>query len=418
MIENLNPQQLAAVENVSVPMLVLAGAGSGKTRVIVEKIFRLISSGVPADSIYAVTFTRKAAAEMKDRLGVPAVRVSTFHHLSARILLDAGVKIDFQNSESFDFDGLISSAVSLLLARSDVLQVWRDRINHLLIDEFQDTDSAQYDLFRLLVGDSPFTVVGDDDQSIYAWRGACPENMNRLLQDFPDLRLVKLEQNHRSTSAILSVAAASIAQNPRLFQKRIYSDLCSTNKPLVFQCSSEKNEAAQLVREIRSAVSAGVNLGDCAVLYRSDWMADVVRAALSDAGIPFSDSAAENQLDLFQSADSIRLSTIHSAKGLEWDHVFILGCERDLFPLSGAVLSEERCLFYVAVTRARRTLSFFHCSRRLRFGGFVPAEISPFLSEISSGLFEWKNLESEKMDAVKFHAFARMEKMRMKRIKP
>ena len=293
-VAELNPQQRAAVREVSAPLLVLAGAGSGKTRVITEKIAYLIGEcGVPAKNIFAVTFTNKAAREMRERVNKllsadtgKGLVVSTFHTLGMRMLRreapglgyksnfsifdaqdslhlidellrkgasafpadalrnqisnwknelvlplqavkQAGTEFEqaaallyaeYQRSlkayNAFDFDDLILQPVLALQDSEQVREHWVSRVRHLLVDEYQDSNSAQYRLVQLLVGSTtPFTAVGDDDQSIYAWRGANPENLKRLKDDFPRLLVVKLEQNYRSAGCILKCANQLIANN-------------------------------------------------------------------------------------------------------------------------------------------------------------------------------------------------------------
>ncbi|MDD5035246.1 MAG: UvrD-helicase domain-containing protein, partial [Methylococcaceae bacterium] len=308
-LSTLNPQQLAAVKQLDHPLLVLAGAGSGKTRVITEKIAYLIQQGTPARHIAAVTFTNKAAREMKQRVGklvadkeLRGLRVSTFHALgldivrrehkalgfksaissfdehdrqvSLKELIKHGDQVyDMEKVEQYgwqisrwknlfvlpgealeqpmsspdsqiaariygeytrqiksynavDFDDLILQPVLLFQDHPEVLEKWRNQMRYLLVDEYQDTNMTQYQLVKLLTGFlGRFTVVGDDDQSIYSWRGAQPENLAQLQKDYPRLKLIKLEQNYRSTGRILKVANQLIANNPHVFEKRLWSSL-------------------------------------------------------------------------------------------------------------------------------------------------------------------------------------------------
>ena len=299
MTNKLNPQQLAAVKLTDKPLLVLAGAGSGKTRVITEKIAYLVQQGLSARHIAAVTFTNKAAREMKSRVSrlltdkdARGLRVSTFHslgldmlraehkalHYKASIslfdeqdrlaLLKYLISHDFKSLDvdqietfsrqigtwknafvtaeqalvladdlsrpsamlydsytrslkaynAVDFDDLILLPVLLLQQYPELLEKWQNRLRYLLVDEYQDTNVTQYQLVKLLAGNlGRFTVVGDDDQSIYAWRGAQPENINQLQKDFPRLQVIKLEQNYRSVGRILKVANHLIANNPHTF---------------------------------------------------------------------------------------------------------------------------------------------------------------------------------------------------------
>jgi ATP-dependent DNA helicase Rep len=368
-LADLNPAQQDAVRHTAGPLLVLAGAGSGKTRVITRKIVHLIEAGgLDPRHIVAVTFTNKAAREMKARVAAllrgreaPGLTISTFHSLGLDILrrersaagLKAGFSLlDEQDSEALvrealrhegrdeaaaqarwrisewkndlvppgdalsraadereaalarlyasyeralraynavDFDDLILRPVELLRAHPEVLDRWQNRIRHLLVDEYQDTNGAQYLLVRLLVGPrGALTVVGDDDQSIYAWRGARPENLARLREDFPTLRVVKLEQNYRSTARILHAANALIANNPHLFEKRLWSEIGPGDPIRVLQCRDEQHEAERVVSEIvHRRVTKGERPGDFAVLYRGNHQAKPFEQALRDQNVPY-----------------------------------------------------------------------------------------------------------------------------------
>jgi len=368
---DLNPSQREAVHYAGGPLLVLAGAGSGKTRVITRKIAHLIGAhGLPARSVFAVTFTNKAAREMKERVGGAlkgldgrGPSISTFHTLGLNILRReherAGYRrgfslFDNQDSESVlkehlrrthredayttagvlarvsrwknelidpdaalaaaeddfeaglarvyadyerslraynavDFDDLIVAPVRLLRGNPDLLETWQNRIRHLLVDEYQDTNGAQYALVRLLVGPrGAFTVVGDDDQSIYAWRGARPENLARLGQDYPQLKVITLEQNYRSSGRILGLANALIANNPHVFDKRLWCDHGPGDTPRVITCRDETNEAERVVSEIlHRRFTDGAGLGDFAVLFRGNHQARPFEKSLREHGIPY-----------------------------------------------------------------------------------------------------------------------------------
>jgi ATP-dependent DNA helicase Rep len=351
-VAELNPQQRAAVREVSTPLLVLAGAGSGKTRVITEKIAYLIGEcGIAAKNIFAVTFTNKAAREMRERVNKllsadtgKGLVVSTFHTLGMRMLrreapglgyksnfsiFDAQDSLhlidellrkgasafaaetlrnqisnwknelvlplqavkqastefeqaaallyaEYQRSlkayNAFDFDDLILQPVLALQDSEQVREHWVNRVRHLLVDEYQDTNSAQYRLVQLLVGNTtPFTAVGDDDQSIYAWRGANPENLKRLKDDFPRLLVVKLEQNYRSAGCILKCANQLIANNPHVFEKRLWSSLGYGSPVKIMACRDGEHEAERVVSEIlHHQFTHATRHGDYAILYRGN----------------------------------------------------------------------------------------------------------------------------------------------------
>lgn len=363
----LNPQQQDAVEYIGGPLLVLAGAGSGKTRVITQKIAWLIrEAGIPARNILAVTFTNKAAREMKGRVSellesdlTRGLKVSTFHQLGLSILRQelaaAGLKAGFtlldeqdttplikellkQNDSeraaqvrwqisgwknammtpeealaaaedksthqaasiyadyerslhaynAVDFDDLIWKPVKLFEQQPDLLEKWQSNIRYMLVDEYQDTDISQYRLVRLLTGvRQAFTVVGDDDQSIYAWRGANPQNLLQLSKDFPRLKVIMLEQNYRSVSTILHSANALIANNPHVFEKKLWSALGEGERIRVVQCKDEEHEAERIVSDILMQKFQGRPLGDIAILYRGNHQARVFEKMLRQHDLPY-----------------------------------------------------------------------------------------------------------------------------------
>lgn len=375
----LNPQQMAAVKYIEGPLLVLAGAGSGKTKVITEKIAYLIEScGFLPQSIMALTFTNKAAFEMKARMQTllskaqrRGLKVSTFHVLGMNILkrdadrlglskrftifdaddalqlmksslghhslerevmmryaaqisrwkndllspeqvmnLDAdeasvpGLAIElyhrYQESllayQGVDFDDLIRLPVALLNTHADVLSFWQAKIRYLLIDEYQDSNASQYALVSLLVGQQgAFTAVGDDDQSIYAWRGAKPENMLILKQDYPSLKLIKLEQNYRSTGNILQAANHLIANNPHLFEKSLWSEWGPGASLRVLVCQSEVDEAELVIADLIShKLRKGRQYRDYAILYRSNHQSRIFEKLLRHHGIAYQMSGGQS----------------------------------------------------------------------------------------------------------------------------
>ena len=383
----LNLAQQEAVNFMHGPCLVLAGAGSGKTRVITHKIARLIQAGLEPQRIAAITFTNKAASEMRERakdlIGRPAkdVVICTFHALGVRmlrqdgaalglkpqfsildsddvtsILKDAGGTVDAATARSWqwtislwknlgltaeraaaaaqndneriiarvmahyeerlaayqsvDFDDLISLPLKLLQDHETVRQKWQGLIGHVLVDEYQDTNATQYEVLKLLVGGKPadqarFTAVGDDDQSIYGWRGATLDNLKRLPIDFPALKVIKLEQNYRSTSAILRAANNVIGPNPKLFPKNLWSDLGEGEPVRVVDADSEDHEAERTVARIQSLRAGGTSAGGpqfqelrhFAVLYRANHQAKPFEKALRKANIPYKVSGGTSFFD-------------------------------------------------------------------------------------------------------------------------
>jgi ATP-dependent DNA helicase Rep len=369
LVPSLNPQQQDAVTETDKPLLVVAGAGSGKTRVITEKIAHLVRQGLSARHIAAVTFTNKAAREMKSRVGrlledreVRGLTVSTFHALGLDIIRREhkalGYKktvsifdeqdrltllrelirhhrtdIDPDHSESFssaisrlknlfilpgieqssglnmpgleaiyslylnqmraynavDFDDLILQPVLLFRDHPEILEKWQNKLRYLLVDEYQDTNETQYQMLKLLVGKlGRFTVVGDDDQSVYSWRGAQPENLAKLQKDFPQIKVIKLEQNYRSTSRILDSANALIANNPHVIEKRLWSALGQGDPLTVLHHKDDVHESRQVCSDlVHHRFRQASSYSDYAILYRSNHQARIFETALREASIPY-----------------------------------------------------------------------------------------------------------------------------------
>ncbi len=367
----LNPRQDEAVKYVSGPCLVLAGAGSGKTRVITNKIAYLVQQcGYKARNIAAVTFTNKAAREMKERVAQTlgkgesrGLMVSTFHTLGLNIIrrefkalgLKAGFSLfddqdqlallkeltekqldgdkdllrlllstisnwkndmltppqakamakgeqqllfahcfelyqkQMQSYNALDFDDLILLPVLLLRSNEEVRQRWQNRIRYLLVDEYQDTNTSQYELVKLLVGErGRLTVVGDDDQSIYSWRGAKPQNLVLLGEDFPSLKLIKLEQNYRSTSRILRAANILSANNPHVYQKALFSELAEGEKLKVILANNEDHEAERVTAEIIAHKFLNrTEYRDYAILYRGNHQSRLIEKSLTQNRVPY-----------------------------------------------------------------------------------------------------------------------------------
>lgn len=369
-ISNLNKPQQQAVKHISSPLLVLAGAGSGKTRVITNKIAYLIREcGLKASHIVAVTFTNKAAREMKSRTSELlsgkegyGLKVSTFHHLGLQILrreyknlqykpgfsiydaqdtmtlikditsaatlekndikqlqwtisnwknnfirhehahshaqdekeqVAAVVYSEYQRHlkayNALDFDDLIFQLVGLFENHPDILEKWQNRIRYLLVDEYQDTNLCQYALIKQLIQfRKALTVVGDDDQSVYAWRGARPENLNQLQKDFPELKVIKLEQNYRSTVRILKSANHLIGHNPHLFEKKLWSDLGYGDPIKVIECKNEANEAQKIVSEIiHRRFTHNTRYDHFAILYRGNHQSRIFETEMRKHRIPY-----------------------------------------------------------------------------------------------------------------------------------
>lgn len=635
MLHLLNPPQRAAVQYLDGPCLVLAGAGSGKTRVITQKIAYLIEhAGMEARHIAAITFTNKAAREMNERVStlLPADRlkgltVSTFHSLGLKILREEAAQLGYKpkfsildsadcwkilaeqlattdkqairmamthisllkndrispdsalrNAQSegelhlaklyrayqdtlfayqaVDFDDLIRLPADLFESDQDLLFKWQQRLRYLLMDEYQDTNTTQYELVRLLTkrilpgSTSQFTAVGDDDQSIYAWRGANMENLKQLQRDFPDLHVIKLEQNYRSVARILRCANAVIGNNPKLFEKKLWSDLGEGDPIQVVEAKSEEGEAELVAMKLQAhKFERNTCFGDYAILYRGNHQARIIEQQLRNSHIPYVISggqsffdkaeikdvlgwlrlianedddpafiravttpkrgvgnttlerlgawAAQQHISLFaavyetgfieqvqpaqynplrefcdlvgsmqsrapreaagpllrellakidyevwlydndeakpaetkwknvldlvawigkkgeedgknlieisqtialitllegrdeEEVDAVKLSTLHASKGLEYPHVFLIGCEEEILPhresMEGDKVEEERRLMYVGITRAQKTLTISYCGKRRRAGEWQIVEPSRFLRELPEG---------------------------------
>ncbi len=375
---SLNPAQNQAVHHLNGPCLVLAGAGSGKTRVIVHKIAKLLQTGLEPKQIAAITFTNKAAAEMRERakalVGPRAARdlvVSTFHSLGVRMLRADGTRLNLKENfsildsddvlgvlrdaggttdaktargwqwaislwknqglnaaqaaavakddleltaakvmqryeerlnayQAVDFDDLIGLPLKLLSTDAEARRKWQDSFRHLLVDEYQDTNAVQYELLKALVGEhTPFTAVGDDDQSIYGWRGATIDNLKRLPQDYPRLKVIPLEQNYRSTGAILRAANQVIAKNPKIFEKKLWSEFGEGEPVQVVECDGEEHEAERAVARITALRARGgtVKFSDFAILYRANHQARVFEQKLRAAQMPYKVSGGQSYFD-------------------------------------------------------------------------------------------------------------------------
>ncbi|HEY7904821.1 MAG TPA: UvrD-helicase domain-containing protein [Casimicrobiaceae bacterium] len=383
----LNPAQREAVRTIDMPLLVLAGAGSGKTRVITAKIAHLCASGVDPARIVAITFTNKAAREMRERVAAlsagghaaaEGATIATFHALGLSIIrreakalglrpgfsiLDpadlepivaelvatadrararaaqwrisqwknaltppaqalAAAKDDDERAaarayaryadtlgayQAVDFDDLIVRPLALFAHDADAAARWSARYAHVLVDEYQDTNPAQYALFRQLVGARGlFTAVGDDDQAIYGWRGATLENLARLTADYPATRVIKLEQNYRSCVRILRSANALIANNPKLHAKKLWSELGTGDTIRVAACADDEAEAETVAAAIsaRRFEERG-RYGDFAVLYRGNHQSRAMETALRAASIPYVVSGGQSYFERAEIKDIV-----------------------------------------------------------------------------------------------------------------
>ncbi len=371
LLRGLNPAQREAAEHVEGPILVIAGAGSGKTRVLTTRIAHLIDAhGVPPDRIFAVTFTNKAAAEMKHRIGALLERdpaglwIGTFHSLSARLLRREAPRLGFSSqftiydeddrlslirrimeerdhsaklfppkliqniissaknkmtsaesleasaphdpatrvaadvfrgmqgalltANAMDFDDLMLHPLTLFRQNPDVLEKWRRRFDFLMVDEFQDTNRAQYELIKYLgLGHNNVFGVGDEDQSIYGWRGADLRNLRDLQKDFGEARVVKLEENYRSTKPILDAANAVITNNAGRIAKTLRTHRPGGESIIVLAAADERDEAEWIAKELERRCRDGAAHSECAILYRTNAQSRALEEALRRAGVPY-----------------------------------------------------------------------------------------------------------------------------------
>jgi ATP-dependent DNA helicase Rep len=386
MLNTLNAPQREAVKYLDGPLLVLAGAGSGKTRVITQKIAYLIQEcGFAPREIAAITFTNKAAREMQERVSqllagvnTKGLTIATFHSLGMQILRQEaevlGYKKQFSildSSDSFkilsdilattdkqllrktqwqisswknafltpdqakanadedltnaaakvyqiyqqtlkayqavDFDDLIKLPVELFEQNPEVLSKWQHKLKYLLIDEYQDTNTCQYKLVKLLTGiEGNFTAVGDDDQAIYGWRGADVENLRQLTQDFTRLKVIKLEQNYRSTVRILRAANQVISNNPKLFEKKLWSELGTGDLIQVSAARDDEHEAESVVMKLMAhKFEHRTSYADYAILYRGNHQARIFEQHLRNHKIPYTISGGQSFFDKAEIKDLV-----------------------------------------------------------------------------------------------------------------
>lgn len=386
MLNTLNAPQREAVKYLDGPLLVLAGAGSGKTRVITQKIAYLIQEcGFAPKEIAAITFTNKAAREMQERVSqllvgvnTKGLTIATFHSLGMQILRQEaevlGYKKQFSildSSDSFkilsdilattdkqllrktqwqisswknafltpdqakanadeelthaaakvyqiyqqtlkayqavDFDDLIKLPVELFEQHPEVLNKWQHKLKYLLIDEYQDTNTCQYKLVKLLTGvEGNFTAVGDDDQAIYGWRGADVENLRQLTQDFTRLKVIKLEQNYRSTVRILRAANQVISNNPKLFEKKLWSELGMGDLIQVSAARDDEHEAESVVMKLMAhKFEHRTTYADYAILYRGNHQARIFEQHLRNHKIPYTISGGQSFFDKAEIKDLV-----------------------------------------------------------------------------------------------------------------
>jgi len=454
LFEGLNAEQERAVRITSGPLLVLAGAGTGKTLVIIRRIAHLLSQRIPAESILAVTFTRKSAGEMRDRvqklLGIsaPGVKICTFHSFGLQVLREHGHRLglspkvpifgtteqlgiierildevdpegqlsatglltrisaaknrgitseillgreldedarravlvytryeaELRKHGALDLDDLILFPLKLLRDHARVRNYYLRRFRYILIDEYQDTNRGQYLLTRDLVGEERnVCVVGDDDQSIYRFRGAEVGNLLNFQTDYSGTKIVTLEQNYRCTESIVRLANAVIAKAKKRYPKRLISNI-GPGQPVRWKAVAHgEAETKFIIEEIRRLAEVGVSYADIAILHRVQSEIRKLEAELKKQSIPYG-----------RSASGVLAMTLHQAKGLEFPVVFLPAVEDGMLPHFRALqegveaVEEERRLFYVGITRAKRQLIITSAASRAGHG----REPSRFLREV------------------------------------
>lgn len=454
-MHTLNAAQQAAVSYVDGPLLVLAGAGSGKTRVITQKIAYLIRDyGIAPSHITAITFTNKAAKEMQARaknlLGErgKGVIISTFHSLGVRILrqeanalglkpgfsildgadatgllqeLSGGVDkaqlrllqsrislwknalidpdaaialatdglessaaqlyVDYERAlrayQAVDFDDLIRLPVALFSTQEEVAERWRKRLWHLLIDEYQDTNRGQYRLVQLLTqGRDAFTAVGDDDQSIYAWRGADSENLRLLKADYPRLKLVMLEQNYRSTSRILDAANQLISHNPKVFEKKLWSEHGQGEAIHIQTCRDGDHEAEWVVSRLSAhRFERRTQFSDYAILYRGNYQARAFEQQLRAQRIPYVISGGQSFFERTEIKDII--AYLRLLTNQEDDPAFIRAVTTPKRGIGGSTLEA------LGLAAGRRRQSLFATLLSPMLGDDLPVRQHTALREFS-----------------------------------
>lgn len=460
-LDGLNDQQLRAVRKTEGPLLVLAGAGTGKTRVVTCRIAHLIANGTAPRNILAVTFTKKAATEMKDRAAAlldgrsAGLTVCTFHSLGYRVLLENQVRVgsdgrvnvltakvqrtligailetadpegwfdidtalraisrvkngtttdcrskcperqaalvrivaNYENTlekqQLVDFDDLLSLPLKMLRQSHRLRELYRRRWPYILIDEYQDTNEIQHELVRMLTGAAQnLCVVGDDDQSIYGFRGATSERILGFQTEFPGATRITLEQSYRSHKEILDVANSVIRGASTRHQKSLHSLLGKGGSVARIQSDDDEQECAGIADAIqRRKACQGTRWADMAVLYRVQSDSRTLQNMLKAREIPYYSAVPKDEAD-----DRVSIMTLHRSKGLEFPTVFLPAIEEDTIPHFHAVrtgqsgIEEERRLLYVGVTRAKNELILSTCHQRRG----RPRQVSRFLTEIGLG---------------------------------
>ena len=413
-----NPNQEKAILHKDGPCLVISGPGSGKTYVITNRIYNLIKNyKIKAKSILVITFTRASADEMKARFLKLAKEkrlildsepvFGTFHSVfyeilrrdfgySSNSLIEKEESLAILNSireyekilyeyRKIDFSDMIVKCHELLEDNSLVLEKYQNLFRYILIDEFQDINKSQYNLVKLICKSENLFVVGDDDQSIYSFRGSMPSVMKDFLKDYPDATKICLDINYRSKSNIVNYSKRLIDYNKMRFKKSLTSNDKEIGVIEIKKFTDSRDEDHYIIEKIREYMLDGYNMRDIAILYRTNLLSHSVMQDLEKSGIRYRIKTDENDIG---GEDAVNLMTFHLSKGLEFKTVFIIDANDGITPHKKSIkdyeLETERRLFYVAMTRAKSNLHIYFTSRR--FGKNYMA--SRFILEVLGGIHE------------------------------
>lgn len=411
----LNSRQKAIVETADGPCVIVAGPGTGKTRALAHRIAYLMEQKrIPPSAILAVTFTRSAALEMRERVkmicplsaALAKEGISTFHAAAWRILQEQGVAVDWERIQKEEtFDELLVSVTRLFQEKPAVLEQYRNRFRYILVDEFQDTSLLQYGFFKQLAGEN-VCVIGDPDQAIYG--GLADQACNPFEQfqkDFPCHSVFSLSENYRSQGVIVEAAKQVITKNHSPLPRQLQARLEQGFPVEISAHQSDSQEAEMIVKKIegllggasyftidsrwaqKESESYSYGLGEMAIFYRFHAQAKKLEQALERAGIPFQTFGKKSlEEEIITAGDRITLMTLHRSKGLEFPVVFLTGCEEGVLPYEESDLEEERRLFYVGMTRAKRRLFLSYAKTRFLFGKMRKGGPSPFLQDIEEKL--------------------------------
>ena len=399
----LNEEQLKAINSQDRFIFLLAGAGSGKTRTVIEKIKTLLKEGINPSEILAITFTRKASEEMRLRLNNDEVLINTFHGFCYQELQNEGfnkIIIDpsdtpftryelllisnYKNSSKSQKTPFILNEYQEYLSSKDVIDFddimllflklkknYQSKFKYIFVDEFQDTNSIQYEILKMLIGaETKVFAVGDPDQSIYRFRGAKPSIINLFLKEY-DGTLLTLGNNYRSSQKIINCANLSISFNRSRIKKKLVANKQTLGSISFLEFETQQKEAKYILKKIRELISLGYNINDIAIIYRNHNRATIFKIIYNKSYL----SCIEPRLNMLSS---------HESKGLEFKVVFLIGLEDGILPSTYqnqiSEIEEERRLFFVSITRAMDYL-FVSYVKKDQFGNHK--KMSRFLKELN-----------------------------------